>query len=402
MLTKMLNSFRPSKSGYEMTWIAYVLFAICPYAAGQSPSSFPVIQLNITEHQLNSLQKSKGTKLKLNNAVLLVNGDTANIKDIHLRGNNTLYFKRKSLSIDLKKSLAITVDTQKISLKKFHLLNLAMDKNLWHNRWSYIILNELGLFPSFNSFCTVTVNDSPQGIYLLVEKPQHATEVLRSPYTIRRGVNHDIDHEYIETKSKEEIKQYKELYNSLYKTKSIQGQALYDHLSSALDLNLYFKWLAFNYLIMNGDYADELFLYINPKSKKYDVIAWDYDDLFMVSPHEGREVRNQQYKNRLIFSLEDELDQTIASDDFVYTKYQEIIVEAFYICDDSLLSSTANKVLDELYKLSKDSINDKASLYLDKEPFTIEEARYDINKSIEFLKSRRALILKELVSNKSQ
>lgn len=399
MAIKTLNNFNFRDLRYKVLWVVYALFVSPPFAAAQATSSLPEIQLNITDHQFNNLQKSKGTKLKLNNAILLVNGDTAKVKDIHLRGNNTLYFKRKSLSIDLGKTLTVTVGSQDIPLKKFHLLNLAMDKNLWHNRWSYTILNELGLFPSFNSFCTLTINDNSQGIYLLVEKPQHAAEVLKSPYVIRRGVQHAIDHDYIDTKSKEEVKQYKELYYSLYKTKSIQGQALYDHLSNALDLNHYFKWLAFNYLIMNGDYADELFLYINPKSKKYDLIAWDYDDLFMVSPHEGREVRNQQYKNRLIFSLEDELDQIIVSDDFVYAKYQEMIIETFSICDDSLLSTTANKVLDELSKLSKDTINAKASLYLDKEPFTLEEARYDINKSIEYLKSRRALILKELDSN---
>lgn len=399
MSTKTLDNFYVGHIRFRALWIVAILFAAPLFSAAQTISPFPEIYLNITDHQFNNLQKSKGTKLKLNNAVLLVNGDTAHVKDIHLRGNNTLYFQRKSLSIDLKKSVIVTLGTQNIALKKFHLLNLAMDKNLWHNRWSYIILNELGLFPAFHSFCTVTINGNPQGIYLLVEKPQHAAETLQSPYTIRRGIKHTIDHEYIETKSKEEIKQYKELYYSMYKTKSIQGEALYEHLGNALDLNHYFRWLAFNYLIMNGDYADELFLYINPTSKKYDVMAWDYDDLFMVSPHEGREVRNQQYKNRMIFSLEDELDQTIAADDFVYAKYRESLAEAFSICNDELLSTTANKVLDELSRLNSNTVNGKVSLYLDKDPFTIAEAQYDINKSIEYLKNRRALILKEWDNN---
>ena len=399
MSKSKLNSFSLQNLRFGLLWIASVAIVRPHIVAAQSENSFPEIQLHIYDYQFNSLKKSKGTELKLNNAVLLVNGDTAHLKDIHLRGNNTLYFQRKSLSVDLKKSVAVIQGGQEISLKKFHLLNLSMDKNLWHNRWSYLILKELGLFPSFHSFCTVTINNNPQGIYLLVEKPQHAAEALQSPYIIRRGVKHTIDHDYQETKSKADVKQYKDQYYSLYKTKSFQGEALYDHLNNALDLHLYFKWLAFNYLIMNGDYADELFLYINPKTNKYDVIAWDYDDLFMISPHEGLEARSQQYKKRLIFSLEDELDLTIASDDFVYARYQETLAELFSVCDDNLLSATADQVLAELTSLSKDTINGKTSLYLDKEPFAIEDAQYDINKSIDYLKSRRALILKELASN---
>lgn len=384
---------------YNLRGIFYItsIFSMCSsLSIAQIQSPYPQVKLEISQSQFANLQQSKGAKLKLNRAIMTMDGDTAIIKDIHLRGNNTLNFKRKSFSIDLEKSIHLTVGDAKVSLKKFHLLNLAMDKNLWHNRWSYIILNELGLFPSFNSFCTVSINGNSQGIYLLVEKPQHAAEALHSPYTIRRGIKHAIDHDYVETKSKDEVKQYKEQYSGLYKTKSIHGEALHDHLSKALNINLYFRWLAFNYLIMNGDYADELFLYIHPDTKRFDVIAWDYDDLFMVSPHEGREVRNQQYKERMIFSLEDALDQTIAGDDFVYQKYEGVLKEVLLLCNDEMLLRAAEKVLNELTELNSDPENGLASLYVDKEPFVLEDARYDIGKSIEYLKNRRALVLKEL------
>ncbi len=362
----------------------------------QIQTDYPIFRFAISHSQFATLQKSKGNKLALNKVTMTVNGDTAIIKDMHLRGNNTLNFKRKSFSIDLEKSIHLTLAEEKATLKKFHLLNLAMDKNLWHNRWSYVILAELGLFPSMQSFCTVTINDTPQGIYLLVEKPQHATELLQSPYTIRRGVKHNIEHEYVQTKSKLEAKQYKEQYNSLYKTKSLHGESLYDHLSSVLEIEQYFKWLAFNYLIMNGDYADELFLYIHPETQRFEVIAWDYDDIFMVSPHEGRAVRNQEHKDRLIFSLEDELDQTIAGDDFVYHKYEEVLKEVLLLCNDEMLLRSAEKVLNELTELSNIPENALSSRHLDKEPFVLEHARYDIGKSIEYLKNRRLLVLQEL------
>lgn len=388
------NSLKNLRCG--VLWIASVAIFNPQFAAAQSSNSFPEIQLNITNHQFNSLQKSKGSKLKLNNAILTLNGDTAIIKDIHLRGNNTLYFKRKSLSIDLEKSLPVTIGNQNIHLKKFHLLNLSMDKNLWHNRWSYLILADLGLFPSFHSFCLLSINRHPQGIYLLVEKPQQATANRNSPYTIRRGIKHTIDHDYAATKSKDDLKKFKKQYYSLYETSLLHGDQLYEHLSASLNLELYFRWLAFNYLIMNGDYADELFLYINPATQLFDVMAWDYDDLFMSSPHEGRLARNQEFKERLIYSLEDELDYTIAADDFVYGKYIEVLKTILTICSDELMDEKANQVLLELTQMSGNHEDTQATMYVDKEPFKIEEAKYDINKSIEFLKKRRAFVLEKI------
>jgi hypothetical protein len=67
-----------------------------------------------------------------------------------------------------------------------------------------------------------------------------------------------------------------------------------------------------------------------------------------------------------------------------------------------MLATTADKVLDELTWLNKDEENGSVSLYLDKEPFVLEDAKYDIKKSIEYLKKRRALILKETQSNNNK
>ena len=242
-----------------------------------------------------------------------------------MRGKNTLNFIRKSFSIDLDEPLQVTIDGQAIGLKKFDLLNLAMDKNLWHNRWSFLMLSRLGIFPPVNSYCTVWINDQPQGIYLLVEKPQAAMGQFKSPYMIRRGEGHAIDHEYRETSDKEALKAYKKQYYDLYGMGKLKGKMLYDDLADKLNTESYFKWLAFNYFVKNGDYADELFLYIDPNTKLFEVMAWDYDDLLMDYPHEGRTARYQILKDRMIFSLEDQLDKTIAADDYVYEHYKRIL-----------------------------------------------------------------------------
>lgn len=42
-------------------------------------------------------------------------------------------------------------------------------------------MNELGIFLLFNTYCTVRINNQPEGIYLLVEKPHHASATKKAP-----------------------------------------------------------------------------------------------------------------------------------------------------------------------------------------------------------------------------
>ena len=384
---------------YLLLWLPCILILTSGSTAfGQIEFSqnFPEISITMTKKQFNRVQISRGAKIKLNDAIMTINGDSARIKDLHLRGNNTLYFTRKSFSVTLDKSLDVTISKQNINLKKFHLLNLAMDKNIWHNRWSFLIMSQLGIFPPFNTYCTIKINGQSQGIYLLVEKPQHAASAMNSPYIIRRGLDHAIDHEYTDIDSKEELINYRKQYQSLYQTNKLTDTALYEHISKALNTEHYFKWVGFNYFIMNGDYSDELFLYINPTTKVFEVIAWDYDDIFMANPHEGKEVRSKAFTDHMIFSFEDSFDKTIASDDFVYSKYLNVMKELLSDTDSAQLTTAFQKILDELVQLSNNPENCSTTLYLDQIPFDIEDAEYDIQKSMNYLLSHRSIILKKL------
>jgi spore coat protein H len=359
-------------------------------------SSFPEIRMSLADRQFTKMQNEKGNKMTLKEVNIDFNGSPAKVKEVHLRGKNTLNFIRKSFSIDLDEPLQVTIDGQAMDIKKFDLLNLAMDKNLWHNRWSFLMLSRLGIFPPFNSYCTVWINDQPQGIYLLVEKPQAAMQQFNSPYMIRRGEGHAIDHEYRETSDKEALKAYKKQYYDLYGMGQLKGKILYDNLADKLNTESYFKWLAFNYFVKNGDYADELFLYIDPNTNLFEVMAWDYDDLLMDYPHEGRTARYQILKDRMIFSLEDQLDKTIAADDYVYEHYKRILKMLLENIDNTLLETITQQVLNELKSVGAHPKHAEVTRYLDKTPFKIEEAVYDMDRTVQFLKLRRTVLLDEL------
>ena len=84
----------------------------------------------------------------------------------------------------------------------------------------------------------------------------------------------------------------------------------------------YMRWLAFNYIIKCGDYSDELYFYVDPETKRLRIIPWDYDDIFMIHPHEGIKERNSKISpSSLVFSSEDKLDVKIANDPFLYAQY---------------------------------------------------------------------------------
>lgn len=357
---------------------------------------FPEIQINISANQFNKLKSAQGVKLELKDAQMILNEDTAKVDNIHIRGNNSLNFKRKSFSVDLDKSVVIHTAQGKTHVKKFLLLSLIMDKNLWHSRWAFLMMNELSLFPLFNSFCTVSMNNEPQGIYLLVEKPHQATTRLKSTYMVRRGLDHKIDTEYDDTNSKEQAKLYRKQYYSLYNTANLHGDSLLSHLNKSINLHSYFSWIGFNYLTMNGDYSDELFLYINPSTGLYEAIGWDYDDLFRMSPHEGQEVRKAQFGEKMIFSLEDSFDRMIAADPVVYSSYLKSLKNVLTICDSTLITTTSQRVLNELDHLNKNEAQRKATLYIDKEEFDIDKTHKDIKESMSFLLTRRRVALKKL------
>lgn len=370
----------------------------CQNAATEQ-NDFPEIRIYISKNQFNTLQHNQN-KVILSHPVFVINKDTANVKEIHTRGKTTLQFKRKSLSVELDKSVTLKQNGNKIHLKKFNLLNLAMDKNLWRNRWSFLCMDQLGLFPLFNSYCKVWINDEPQGIYVIIEKPQQLQVRLHSPYMLRRGLDHSIQDEYFDDSAKEEAKKYKKQFQSIYSSGfSRPTDSLAARLHRVINLDKYLQFISFNYLIMNGDYSDEVFFYIEPSKKWFEVIPWDYDDILRPVPHEGRLERNKEFSKQKLFSLEESLDRMIAGDNILYEKYEHVLKNLLVSLDSSTLEALSLQVIKELEQLSKDDSISKASLFLDVHPFQFTQAKEDILTSLAYVIQRKEWILSQLKLN---
>lgn len=356
---------------------------------------FPEIRIYISINEYKDLQETKGKKLTLSRPVLLINHDSAHVKEVHLRGNNSIKFKRKSLSVELDKSITLEAGNKKSHLKKFNLLNLSMDKHLWHNRWADLNMESIGLFPLYNTYCKVWINDEPQGIYLLIEKPQHAKAKLSSPYMMRRGIDHTIADEYFEESEKNAAKTYRKQFQSIYYTIANEDEKA-NQLEKIINLENYFRFIGFNYLVTNGDYADEVFFYIEPTHQWFEVIPWDYDDILRPIPHEGRTERNKAFTDKKIFSLEESLDRTIAGNKVLYQRYEQTLKKILLTLDSVKLTQSAYQVIDELEQISSDKSASEATLFLDLTPFDFNQAKEDILVSLDFVLKRRKWILSEL------
>ena len=183
----------------------------------------------------------------------------------------------------------------------------------------------------------------------------------------------------VETEKKAEksiIKKYEDYFRNIYKSlKKYEGEELYNTLAQWMDVENYMKWLAFNYFVRNGDYSDEVFFYVDPEIGKYRIIPWDYDDIFAVSPHEGKDKASKNLGDKLIFSAEDVLDVKIATDPFLYNKYLNVLKELLEDLSPRILKEVFDTTYAELFPyFSEQEIISQAQYdtYKDANPETLK------------------------------
>ena len=290
-----------------------------------------VFRISMSKKDFSDLQKTKDLeKDYLSTCSMIYNNDSLSVKKIDLRGNNSMFYKRKSLSVSLNKKITVLINGQTEKFKRFNLISLSMDKNYFRNRVAFELMNKLGLFNLFYTYAEVIINDETQGIYLMVEKPKdYAFKKEKANFMIRRSYRNEIKKTYFKEKgAARKQKDYEEAFKKIYNELILKGgQDFYTELSKTIDLEQYYSWMAFNFFIGNGDYTDEVFFYNKAigNNIQFGIIPWDYDDIFMMHPHEGALIKHLNVGDRLAFSSEDVLDLNLINDNYSYTKYLYVL-----------------------------------------------------------------------------
>lgn len=298
--------------------------------------------LSVSKAVANNLWYNSGKKYNLKQCKWTINGEDVEVKKTRTRGKSSLRYPRKGLNLSFDDQFQI----EDVRPSKIALNNLAQDQNYWRNRFSYLLLSEIGIFPMFNQFAEMSINGRSQGIFLVVEKTDSYTKRIGVKLLVRRDENGAIRTEYnLLDSDKSLVKQFNRVEGLFSK---YEGPSLYQEIEKVIDLDRYFRWLAVNHILRNGDYTDEAFFYYDQETSNFKLLAWDYDDIFSQGPHEGKERRNLAMRNRLLFSGEVVFDLKIDRNQFLYTKYLDEFEKTLDYFDEGLIKSLFDRVYSEL------------------------------------------------------
>ncbi len=337
------------------------------------------------------------------NPTLIYNNKEFEVENFNLRGESALRYRKKSFSVETEIPIGVTSpfnSQEHYYMRNIKLISLVSDYTYLEGRLSFGLLSKLEIQPLFFSFVEVFLNENTQGVYMLIEDPDEYTFKQGYEFILRRGYNGNVSkswfyQNYSSLEASDYIKSFNEIYKELT---NLDGEALYNFLSGKLNINNYFKKIACDYLMMNGDYSDEIFFIGKFKSGSvyFDIIPRDYNDIFSKLPHEvgkktgvGKRFGERYYSSiediiddvgeKLIFSIENDLDYVIARDKFLYVKYLEQL--------DTVCQIISENLIDEIF----DDIKEELDPYY-KVPEIIEQSKYGDH---EFSKDDFLLNLKE-------
>lgn len=323
-----------------------------------------------------------------------------------IRGQSALNFQRKSFSVNLSNGLVMSRKDNALSVfGKFKLISLVYDYTYIENRLSHLLLSELDLWPLCSFFTEVKINDHHQGLYLFVEDPESfLIQRKNADCVLRRYYRNEISSFKLdEGKRLAGSKTYIEKFQSIYTNDlaNYQGNVLYDQLAKQMNIQNYMKKMAFDFIVRNGDFVDEIYFYAKEVngSTYFDILPWDYDDLFSGSPHEiGRDwavgtifgVRtyssalevDQVLNGRLIFSVEDDLDYCIATDDYLYQQYLKEMKLVLSILTPNEIISIFDVLYDELLPFYQmDEILEQSNYDADPTSFDLFQINWNLRKN---------------------
>ena len=385
------------------------------------PVTYDQFFFTLSNDQLNWVFESRDTTYELTDPVpkLQFNEDSLKVKKMKVRGNSASRVRRKSFNVDTKEFISFEQihNTGITESKDFRLLAMSADLCYIENRIGFGLLQQAEIFPLFFKYVEVFLNDETNGVYFLIENPNdYFLDKNDHAILMRRAYYGNIDsYKYEDNGDGFVVQDYFDAFNAIYiRIKNYQGTELFDQLDEVLNVRQYMQKIAFDYLIKNGDYTDEIYLYDEPGDDKirYHVIPWDLDDIFADLPHEigntwsvGNAFGNRYYETtedvindvgeKMIFSIEDDLDYVIAKDPYLYSIYLEELEKLMELITADDIRLEFDRIEQELMRFFEDSeIVDQTNHDADScDPQKLME---EISDKESFLINRRQNILDQL------
>lgn len=292
------------------------------------------VELPVDGHVL--LKTSKGKKVSIQGrAVIEIDGVVKQTQPVELRtrGQSCLSAERSCIELEFQEEVELLGVTG-VKAKTFNLVSMWQDSGYVSTRLGFEMFRSLELFDLRTEYARLFINGEPQGLYLATEKPKRAIRrvVGEDSWVGRRSYGASVSTVDSAESLKDSAAQahFKAIY---FDVRDLSGDALLQSLRQKMELRSYMHWILVNSLLMNGDFADEVYVYIDASKKPYKlgIFPWDFDDLFK-GPHPGEahKARAEQFQTSLLYGFENPLDAKIADDQVLYSELSREAGELFY------------------------------------------------------------------------
>ncbi len=312
----------------------------------QDESCTKIVQLFIKMDQAEKEAHIQDTKYVSTGKVtgqVVTDGKAGKELDIEFstRGQSSIKAPRKNFAFEvLDEDAKMVVGTAKGD--KLLFTSMWQDLGYISNKIGYRFMSLSGLAPHPVEYSELIINGQTNGLYLVTKKMKDiATKSLESPLVIRRRYFGQYEVAAYKAKNSQftELQlsdRYRQMMDLVGDNRKYFGGSdeFYKAVSKYLDLDQYYSWLATNYLLKNGDYADEVFFYAAAKGAKsldeikFKILPWDLDDLFKDKMHWQNfhpgniaAVVTGKPNKDLIFNYESALDRALMRNEYARKMY---------------------------------------------------------------------------------
>ena len=143
------------------------------------------------------INASRGEQYEITDPIpeLQFAGDTYTLNRFEIRGDGTLNFTRKGFGVNMDSKITLSNPGEPTERKyeEFKLLALVYDYTYIENSTAVGLFKEVDLWPVYDFFTEVRLNDHTQGLYHFIEDPfEYFIEQKNASFVVRRGYNHVI------------------------------------------------------------------------------------------------------------------------------------------------------------------------------------------------------------------
>ncbi len=275
----------------------------------------------------------------------------------HLRGQTSLDCVRKSYTVNLKGNRGRHILPESAT-DEFYLISMCKDDRYFQQYTANLLAAPLGLFPLKFGLVELLLDGETRGVYLLLEKTKEALleDHSRVLAVIRRRFDPGQTPAEVNYPSGGSIDgPAGAAYSALAEIgQKFSGGKLLDELNRRMDFDQFLRILAFQTLMGNGDYVDEVIFYSSEAVRGgetlewFQTMAWDMDDLYSACHHGGKHAMLDPHE--ILYCAEGNLEKSVMPDAAVYARFihhLESLINETLTADhvDSALDQTAADLL---------------------------------------------------------